>query len=158
MNGFKRYVLFVLGLVIAVLGMRKAYRSFVQRSTKIPIVAEKTTLQNSSYAQKTKERWAHDANYDFDRMLLLIDKAKETKTLFFQQYSDPQENVHLDKKTTEALLSELYREKLRLERYLWKVKLYYRDVTPRKRYRSILYYQKVIDKSISDIELIVRNL
>ena len=158
MNGFKRYLLFILLLVIAVLGIRKAYRSFVQRSTKIPIVPEKTTIQNRSYGQQTKERWAHDADYDFDRMLMLVDKAKETKGMFFQQYSNPQENIHLDKKTTEALLAELYREKLRLERYMWKVKLYYRDVTPRKRYRSILYYQKVIDKSIGDIELIVRNL
>jgi len=158
MNGFKRYVVFILVSVVVMLGMRKAYRSFVQRTTKIPIVAEKTTLQNSSYTQQSRERWAQDAGYDFDRMLSLIDKAKETKALFFQQYSNPQENVHLDKKLTEEILSELYREKLRLERYMWKVKLYYRDVTPRKRYRSILYYQKVVDKSISDIEMIVRNL
>lgn len=98
-----------------------------------------------------------DNSYNFKRMLDLISTARITKKEFYTRFS----GIHskqkvIDVKATRELLADLYREKIRLQKYIWETKARYKGVIPIKRKRTLLHYQIVIDSSIQDIEKVLR--
>jgi hypothetical protein len=96
--------------------------------------------------------------YDYKRMLRLIEQTREMKSAFYEQYQGyPTRKKFIDLKSARELLAELYREKTRIERYVQAMKVQsYGQVQPKK-VRTFLYYQKVIEKCIKDMELVLRQ-
>ena len=97
--------------------------------------------------------------YNFDRMLDLIKKTKETRTQFYEQFKQgKRRNKPIDVKKTRELLSDVYREKIRLQQYMWDERVRHTQGLPPKKKQKIQYYQQVIDQSIRDLEHVLRRV
>lgn len=93
-------------------------------------------------------------------MLTLVERANEIKSVFYEHYSGfPSKHYKpIDLAKTKEVLAELYREQVRLQRHIIALKLRYKGQPPLRRIRTLLYYQKVIDKSARDLEMILRSV
>ncbi len=101
-------------------------------------------------------------NYNFERMLRLIDEALAIKKNFYKQFSMKRHNFDdkdaVDIKLLKKLLEDLYRERVRLKRYTWELKVRFKGDVPPKKMRTVIYYQRVVDNCCSDLEAILRKL
>jgi hypothetical protein len=92
-------------------------------------------------------------------MLNLIEQSIQTRNAFYEQFTGKRsKRKAIDVNQTKRLLAELYREKVRLQRHLWKERVRYKGELPLKRKRTIQYYQKVIEKCAVDLEAILRRV
>ena len=96
--------------------------------------------------------------YDYRRMLRLIEQSKQIKSDFYANFRGyPAKRKPIDMKAAKELLSDLYREKIRLAKHVRTVKVLYKGELPAKKQRTLLYYQEVVDKCARDLEQILRQ-
>lgn len=96
--------------------------------------------------------------YNYPRLLHLVEQSQEARSAFYQKFIDPASRAKsLKEKELQALLADLYREKMRLEHHIKNLKVYYKSDVPRKKAQALRYYQKVIEKQCHDLEVIIRN-
>ena len=98
--------------------------------------------------------------YDYNRMLALIEKSKALKKSYYIQFMTPEtEGGHeISVKETKALLEDLYREKKKFEKFVISMRLRYKGQVPRKRSNALDYQLRVMDKAITDTEMILRRV
>jgi hypothetical protein len=99
--------------------------------------------------------------YDYERMLTIIEQAQKIKKAFADQFSEQlnaDEARYLDLKFVRSVLSDLYRERVRLERRMHHIKVQPSEVPMYKKLRSLRYYQKTIEEYSQSLEEIVRQL
>jgi len=158
MQNWKRNIFIALSVIITLLVLRKTYVMLFLSQSSVPTpLSVKRVLER---AQEEAIVARHDSlrDYNFKRMLKLVEETKSINRRFYHQFKqEPDFGNGIDRKQIQILLAELYREKLRLERYIWKIRVYYKDLVPRKKYRSLIYHQKVIDGCIKDLEAILRS-
>lgn len=102
--------------------------------------------------------------YNFERLVKIIDESYAIKRSFYKRFhkhetfkKDAYQHI-INLKQTKTTLEELYREKERLKQYAWHMKVRFKGEVPTKKMRTILYYQRVIDTCITDLEAIIRKL
>lgn len=101
---------------------------------------------------------SHDG-YNFDRMLVLIEQTRVSKKHFYDHFRPGlRRQTVVDVKEVRELLSDLYREKVRLQKHLWAERSRYEDGIPLKVKQKIQHYQNVIDSCIGDIEKMLRRI
>ncbi len=99
--------------------------------------------------------------YDYERMLAIIEQAQKIKKVFAAQFSEQvnaDEARYLDLKFVKSVLSDLYRERVRLERRMHNIKVQPSDVPAYKKLRSLRYYQKTIEEYSQSLEEVLRQL
>ncbi len=145
MNNIKKIVFSLISLtMVSVLGHR-LFCYFFNNTNQLPM-------------QLIGQSQAAIGRYDFGRMLSLIEQSRELKAAFYEQYQGfPSKKKIIDVKYARELLSELYREKVRIERYIQAVKIQFKGQLTPKKARTLLYYQKVIYKCIDDVEFVLRQ-
>lgn len=94
-------------------------------------------------------------NYNFKRMLSLIDACEKVKYIEHLQFSRPGEVLKVDTQTLKSLASALKQERKRLKHFMWQLRSYSRHTVPSKRMKALKYYMRVLDLSMQDIEEIV---
>jgi hypothetical protein len=103
---------------------------------------------------------ASNDSYDYERMLLLLEKIKAVKHAYHAKYADEaiENPPRLHAPEVKDLLTDFYREKERFARYVLRVKYHYKGDVPRKRARSLHHHEKVLVKAIRDLEKMLRSL
>jgi len=99
--------------------------------------------------------------YDYERMLTIIEHAQKIKKVFADQFNvqlSIDDGRYLDLKFVKSVLSDLYRERVRLERRMHHIKVNPSDVPTHKKLRSLRYYQKTIEEYSQSLEEILRQL
>jgi hypothetical protein len=99
--------------------------------------------------------------YDYSRMLAIIEQAQNIKQTFYAQFDEQQKKSidrrYLDLKFIKSVLSDLYRERMRLERHIREIKMRSGNIPPYKKLRTLRYYQKTIEQYSQNIEEILRQ-
>ena len=99
--------------------------------------------------------------YDYKKMLTLIETSQALKKSYYGQFMtiETEGGDHeISVKETKALLEDLYREKKRFEKFVTSMRLRYKGQVPRKRSNALDYQLRVLDKAISDTEMILRRV
>lgn len=147
MNNIRKIVIFFISLTLTYLMGHRLFCYLFSNNHQLP----ERLVGNSQSSLDARV-------YDYKRMLHLIEQTREIKSAFYEQYQGySTKKKIIDLKSTRELLSELYREKVRIERYTQAMKVQsYGQIQPKK-VRTFLYYQKVIEKCIKDMEFILRQ-
>jgi hypothetical protein len=98
--------------------------------------------------------------YDYGRMLAIIEQAQKIKQTFYAQFDEHHKSLdrrYLDLKFIKSVLSDLYRERLRLDRHIREVKVQSSEVLPFKKLRTLRYYQKTVEQYAQSLEEILRQ-
>lgn len=99
-----------------------------------------------------------DNDYNFGRLIHLIEESIEVKHRFYASYLEQVgRRKYIDIEAMKDLLSELYREKIRLDSYVFYLKDQPIGFTD-KRERSLHYFKKVLTKNIKEIEIILKKI
>jgi hypothetical protein len=97
--------------------------------------------------------------YNYDRLVHLINESIEVKRIFYESFYEPiKHRKEIDITSLKELLSELYREKVRLESYILYEKTKEQEQLSDKKERSLLYFLKVLKKNIQDLEAILKKV
>ncbi|MCB9493703.1 MAG: hypothetical protein H6679_05515 [Epsilonproteobacteria bacterium] len=166
MKQWMRYMLTILGITMLVLVARKTFlviknRFFTEQSDLISSMRKDFSKNEGMVFRREMRR---QVNYNFKRLLDLVEHVQRLRKFYAQRYKDGEiDTMHegrefFDDRELEDLLAELYREKLRFRNYIWEVKRRSRYPISAKRYRSLLYYQKVIEDGISFVEMLIRQM
>lgn len=100
-----------------------------------------------------------NTDYNFGRLVHLIEESIEVKHLFYAAYLEqPKRRKYVDIDAMKDLLSELYREKIRLDSYISYLKSPNQNGFTDKRERSLYYFKKVLAKNIKEIESILKKI
>jgi len=155
MKSEHRLTLVVAGLTLLIAG-RIGYR-FYQKSHGIheAMSKQKAIIPMDLISTPSVEQ------YDYNRMLALIEKAKALKKSYYAQFMTPEAEgvVHeINVRETKVFLEDLYREKKRFEKFVTSMRLRYKGQVPRKKSNALDYQLRVLDKSISDTEMILRRV
>lgn len=136
--------------------IRKTYRFVI---SKITTQKQFIVIQQVPSDQEISGECKPPIKYNYQRTLKLIKQTGEIKKTFQQQFTGVvSKQKPIDLKLTKSLLSDLYREKVRLHRYFIELKVHYKNNVPPKKSRSVLHYQKVINICIKDLETILRQV
>jgi len=103
----------------------------------------------------------HGMQYDYKRFIKLIKKARNIKEAYTAQFIEDmprKKRKQLDLREIKGLLTDLYRERVRLERYIKELRVLRKGQLPIKQSRALSYYDKVLEKDIKDLEFIVQQL
>jgi hypothetical protein len=99
--------------------------------------------------------------YGYTRMLSIIEQAQTIKHMFYAQFDEEQKKLidrrYLDLKYIQSVLSDLYRERMRLGRHMNEIKTRSDSTLPYKKLRTLRYYQKTIEEYAQNIEEILRQ-
>lgn len=150
-------------LIIVIVGrriVRSYYSTYITDPLLRQIIGIEKLLQYTDEIQApmTVQRGAEE--YNFGRLVHLIEASIEVKHLFYTSYLEqPKRRKYIDTNAMRDLLSELYREKVRLESYIYYIKNHSnKDGFIDKRGRSLNYFQKVLNKNIREIEAILKKI
>jgi hypothetical protein len=148
----KHWYLFA-AVLLFVIGVREWDHTFNKRPS-IRVRSNTTSASPSELVQ------AKPGDYNFTRMLALIEKTEIIKQQFKDLYRGyPSRHYKpIDMQKTRELLSDLYRERIRFNQYFLAEKVEHQGQIPEKRRRTLEYYQGVIDECIKDIEKILRQV
>jgi hypothetical protein len=107
-----------------------------------------------------KARSTSSDYYDYERMLQLLTQLREIKSAYHAKFTEEDGEVkhHLDIKEIKNILADFYREKERFERYVVRVKYFYKGEVPRKRAYCLRDHQKTLEKATRDLERMLRSL
>lgn len=99
------------------------------------------------------------APYNFGRMLELVEASRDVQKAFYAHFSSPtMRKKNIDIQALKDLLAELYRERVRLLSFLQELKGNSKETISVKQRRALLYYVKVLGKSATSIEAIIRKI
>ncbi len=154
-NYIKQAIVIIVSFALGYAVTRKTYHFFVpQESASIaPTV--------NAPVQRDQIRVIDHINgvYNYQRMLALIEQSQGLKRDFYAHFAGhSSKHKPIDPKFTKDLLADLYREKMRLQRHVRHIKVQYKGHLPVKKARSLLYYQKVIEQCIRDVENMLRQM
>lgn len=99
--------------------------------------------------------------YDYRRLVKLVKKAQQIKESFASQFIEEmshKKRKHLDKSEIRNILSDLYRERVRLTRFTKELKLLRKGQLPIRQSRSLAYYDEVLEKYARSLEFILKQL
>ena len=139
--------------LLIVFGVRGGYRSLSQPTLRqmhpAPPIPEEPTTEQPRVGE-----------YNFTRMITLVDRTQVVKRQFKEQFKGfPSKHYKpVDMKETRNLLSDLYRERVRLNQHVLAMKAQHKGQIPEKRRKALAYYQGVVDECIGDIEKILRQV
>jgi DNA polymerase elongation subunit (family B) len=99
--------------------------------------------------------------YDYTRMLTIIEQAQKIKHMFNAQFDEDHKKLldrrYLDLKFIQSVLSDLYRERMRLGKHMNEIKIRNNSTLPYKKLRTLRYYQKTIEEYAQNLEEILRQ-
>lgn len=158
-------ILFIVAVFLIVFFIgRRLIRSFYGKYAENPVIAvllgidspSKTSDQNLSQPMFQQS----NNNYNFRRLIHLIEESLEVKRRFYASYLEhTKARTYVDTDAMKELLSELYREKMRLDNYIFYVKkAKTQAIFTDKRERSLGYFKKVLLKNIKEIEIILKKI
>lgn len=155
MGNVKKTVILVLCLAIVYAVLRKTYRFFFFQES---AYFSPPSIFRSSNQEQISHQKEQLLEYNYPRLLKLVEDSEKLKKAFYDQYAGFKTKIKpIDIKATKMLLADLYREKVRLNKYLHDVRLYYKGNVPVKKANTLTYHQKVIDKCALDVEEILRK-
>lgn len=156
MNVVRKIFITLLCIAAAWIVLRKTYRYYLKRTATVKIQGAKELEGGLERVHTTSN--ITPPQHNFSRTVMLIEQTQTLKKDFKQSFSGvPSKVKSINIKTTKTLLTDLYREKIRLQRYRWESKVYHHGNVPQKISRTISYYQGVIEKCITDVEAILRQ-
>jgi hypothetical protein len=99
--------------------------------------------------------------HDYQRMLVIIDQAQKIKLNYDNQFDESKkasiDQRYLDLKFVKAVLSDLYREHMRITRHIREIKERSGEGIPYKRLNSLHFYQKTVEQYTKTLEEILRH-
>jgi len=149
MVSIKKSIMFALSVAITLLIVRKGYKILFDSGVVLP---ETLTGQSES------ENGSINLRYNYTRMLAIVDQCQKVRSAFKEQFGPDGAKVRIDRDLTKELLADVYRERVRLHRYTYEMKVRYKGSVPEKKARTIIYYQKIIDTNARALEIIIRQL
>jgi hypothetical protein len=94
-------------------------------------------------------------------MLTIIEQAQKIKRMFYAQFDEERKKSvdrrYLDLKFIQSVLSDLYRERMRLGKHMSEIKTRSNSTLPYKKLRTLRYYQKTIEEYAQNLEEILRQ-
>ncbi len=97
-------------------------------------------------------------SYNFQKMLALINLARNIKQDINRSYRIFQQTHQVRKADVELIIDELIREKERLRRHIWDLKGHAKASISIKKYRQLHYYLEVMDNSIVDMNSVLQEI
>lgn len=156
MKNVKKTVIFVLFLAVFYAVVRKTYRFlFYHESAYFSSVH----VQKPVILKQEARRSEVVLTYNYERLLRLVEQSKSLKKSFYEQFTGVRTKIKpIDIKATKALLSDLYREKVRLDKYMRELKAFYKGNVPLKKANTLIYHQKVVEQCAQDVAEILRKV
>jgi hypothetical protein len=156
-----KYIKIITSLLIAI-GLlcvlaHKAYKNFVLHK---PAASFNLAHPEPSTPKQHATTFVATQGYNFSRMLKLVDQTRHVKEAYHAHFSGrpSRKQKPINVKDVQSLLQDLYRERVRIDRYLWDMKVQFKGQLPYKRAQSLRYYQKVIEDAVRDVENILRRV
>ncbi|MFA6527303.1 MAG: hypothetical protein WCT20_02675 [Candidatus Babeliales bacterium] len=159
----KIFLILSLTLTVFIVGRRilRSYcAQYIDNQLLAQILGLETPTQFSANAPQQTPKFHSDSSYNFGRLVHLIEESIEVKHRFYAAYLEQaRPRKYVDIEAMKDLLAELYREKVRLDSYIF----YLRDNKQQsnfidKRERSLNYFKKVLLKNIKEIEIILKKI
>ena len=145
----KKIIIIALSAVLVLVIARRVYRRFCMPAKEIVITGQ----------EDKRYQVGLPLSYDYTRLIGIIEKTIELKKSFYQQFfSETTAHKSVGRKEVRELLADLYREKVRLVKFDRQMRIRFKGDVPPKRKRTVKHYQRIVDKCISDMEQILRQL
>lgn len=154
MRNTKKTVIIIICLVVFYATLRKIYRFLFHHESayfSAPAASLVSLTQEALPSTPSGE-------YNYQRTLALVEQTQVLSKSFYAQFTGKHsKNKVIDVKQAKALLADLYREKVRLNRYMIETKLRYKGNVPLKISNIVTYHKKVVEKCAQDVAEILRK-
>ena len=98
-------------------------------------------------------------SYNFKRMLELVEASRDVRAAFYAHFTTVHaKKKHIDVQALKDLLAELYRERVRLRSHIQDLRGESKESISIKKRRTLLYYLKVLNQCIHDMENVLRKI
>jgi len=157
----KRIVLELLILsMVFVIGARATYQWLTEPLHKaVPLTQELEALRVNTVMEDIMPfKQTLSYSYDFSKMIRLINASRGIKKQVYPTFDVCHIKDNITVESTTALLEELQRERKKLNDYVWDLKGYSTASIPIKKYRSFLFYLRVLGNNIAEVKQIVIRL
>lgn len=155
-NKVLKIFLIVGAALVFIKGGVAVYRFYEQAADDVPQEADEVRAEQAVKMLSVK-RTKDEFGYGFGRMIPLIQACEKVVSLERLRFATASDGVAVDSQTIRDLIKSLAQERMKFRRYVDMLKDRAREPITTKKMRSLLYYLRVLEDSMQDLEIVLAN-